>query len=98
MTRSNTSMGHCTAKFKTKTYRAWASMRSRCNNPENAGYSQYGGRGITVCPEWVSFKQFLIDMGEAPKDKSLDRRDNNKGYSKDNCRYCLLISEYGRTY
>lgn len=62
-------------------------MHSRCFNPEHASYRDYGGRGITVCPEWASFDQFFADMGEPPEGLSLDRIDNNSGYAPNNCRW-----------
>lgn len=72
----------------TKTYRAWAAMRSRCSNARSKCYRHYGGRGIKVCDRWLnSFENFLEDMGEQPQGRSLDRIDNEKGYSKDNCRW-----------
>ncbi len=72
---------------RTKTYKTWIQMRSRCTNPTDQSYSEYGDRGITVCDEWLnSFEQFLTDMGEQPAEMSLDRINNNKGYSKENCR------------
>ena len=61
-------------------------MRSRCNNPNNISYSNYGGRGITVCKEWeTSFEHFLKDMGKCPTNHSIERLDNNLGYFKSNC-------------
>lgn len=74
-------------KFKSKTYIAWQNMRQRCNDSGRQDYHNYGGRGITVCPEWDSFSCFLADMGPAPANKSLDRIENNKGYYKDNCKW-----------
>jgi len=72
----------------TPEYRSWSSLRNRCNNPRNSAYSRYGGRGIKCDPAWDSFEAFLIDMGERPSPKhSLDRIDNEKGYSKNNCRW-----------
>ena len=71
-----------------KTYSAYVQMVERCHNETHKFYSYYGGRGISVCSRWRdSFKNFLSDMGEAPPNLSLDRTDNNKGYSKDNCRW-----------
>lgn len=67
---------------------AWVAMLSRCYNPNNASYSNYGGRGITVCAEWqTNFEQFRKDMGERPKGKSLGRINNDLGYSQSNCRW-----------
>lgn len=65
----------------------WLGMRARCNNKNCDAYSRYGGRGIKVCPEWDSFLCFFNDMGKKPEGKDIDRIDNDKGYSKDNCRW-----------
>lgn len=62
-------------------------MRKRCANPNNTHFARYGGRGITVCQEWSSFERFLADMGERPPGLSLDRINNDAGYSKENCRW-----------
>lgn len=70
-----------------KTYAIWSSMLGRCRNKRDAGYHRYGGRGITVCDRWLDFKNFLEDMGEKPDGMSIDRKDNNKGYCKENCRW-----------
>lgn len=77
--------GH-NGKVRTKTYDAWAGMHRRCNaGPDWPYYKYYGGRGIKVCARWKSFTNFLADMGECPPGMTLDRRENSKGYSPDNC-------------
>lgn len=80
---------------KTKVYSIWTSMKTRCYNPNSKFYHRYGGRGITVCDAWRdSFEVFYADMGEPPARMSLDRIDNNKGYSKDNCRWATQEQQH----
>lgn len=72
----------------TRTYSTWTSMRNRCNNPKADNYDRYGGRGIKVCDDWNhSFEKFFADMGERPKNTTIDRIDGSKGYFKGNCRW-----------
>jgi hypothetical protein len=70
-----------------KIYRTWANMLRRCQNKNHPRYSDYGGRNISVCIEWLDFENFYKDMGEHPEGLTLDRIDNDKGYSKQNCRW-----------
>jgi hypothetical protein len=72
-----------------KEYAAWYNMNRRCHNPKHIGYQDYGGRGITVHPEWRdSPKAFLEYIGKAPSHKhSVDRIDNDKGYEPGNVRW-----------
>jgi DNA-directed RNA polymerase specialized sigma24 family protein len=62
-------------------------MHYRCNGRFVRTAHRYVDRGITVCPEWSEFKAFVDDMGVKPSGLTLDRIDNDKGYSKTNCRW-----------
>jgi hypothetical protein len=71
---------------KTPEYIAWVNMRQRCNNPH--GHNAIYYTDVSVCDEWNDFARFVADMGLRPSAKhQLDRRDNTKGYSKDNCHW-----------
>lgn len=70
-------------------YPTWNNMINRCNNPNSNRYDDYGGRGITVCDEWLDFNNFRNWANETKTDETLtlDRLNNDLGYSPDNCRW-----------
>lgn len=73
---------------KHRLYRTWDGMMQRCHNPNNTKYKDYGGRGINVCERWKDIKNFIDDMYPTFIDGlELDRKNNDKGYSLDNCRW-----------
>jgi hypothetical protein len=88
--------GHAVG-HKSQAYGRWCAMKSRCSDPNHAGgksWKNYGGRGITVCKRWLnSFQNFLDDMGEPPPGTSLDRKNNNRGYYKRNCRWATKAQQ-----
>jgi hypothetical protein len=80
--------GHSQRHRNSATYSSWSNMKKRCNNPKNHKYRIYGGRGISVCDEWMhSFENFLNDMGVKPAGLTLERKDVNGNYNKENCEW-----------
>lgn len=75
---------------KTRAYITWKAMNTRCNNPNNPKYHRYGGRGIKICERWQSFELFFEDMGEREVHETIDRKNNDLGYSKGNCRWASV--------
>jgi hypothetical protein len=77
-----------TGKSGSREQWSYNNMMSRCHNPKNKRYKDYGTKGIVVCESWRgNFKKFYEDMGECPNGYQIDRIDNNKGYYKQNCRW-----------
>lgn len=79
-------------------YRVWAGMMRRCTTKTNIAYSHYGGRGITVCPAWRDFANFIIYMGPRPSPKhTLERINNDGNYEPGNCRWATQSEQCRNT-
>jgi hypothetical protein len=78
----------------TPEYIAWEDVLQRCRNERHPAYDRYGGRGITVCDRWLKFENFFEDMGSRPgPGYSLERKKNQLGYYKENCRWATRIEQ-----
>lgn len=89
--------GHSINRKSSRTLKSYNHAKSRCINPNDPKFPHYGGRGITMCSDWLAdFANFLGDMGECPPELTLDRIDVHKGYEPGNCRWATA-SQQART-
>jgi len=91
MSKSKTIHGHYKGGKASRTYISWQAMLSRVNRPKDKRYNLY--KDYTIQESWYSFENFLKDMGERPKGKTLDRIDNTQGYSLGNCRWATAVEQ-----
>lgn len=89
LTRGNSTSCGCNrvkhGMSRTALHHRWRTMLDKCRNPNATQYKDYGGRGIIVCDEWHDFAKFFADMGHPPRGGTIERRDNDGIYCKDNC-------------
>jgi hypothetical protein len=93
--RQNATHGEARHGRQTPEYRAWGSMIARCYDTRSPSYSDYGGRGVTVCDRWRdSFEAFLSDIGRRPSPHhSVDRLNNDRGYEPGNVRWATKLEQ-----
>lgn len=92
--------GNACRHKNTRLYNIWSNMRSRCRNSKHPRFSQYGGKGVTVCDEWnnfLAFEQWSLKNGYAD-DLTIDRIDNDGGYNPSNCRWISLEENSSRAH
>jgi hypothetical protein len=85
--------GYARDGIANRSYATWTAMRARCRSAKHPAWHNYGGRGIVVCPRWLTFENFLADMGDKPEGLELDRVDNDGNYEPGNCRWVNHVEQ-----
>lgn len=78
---------------RSRAYSSWSNMKNRCLCSTAQDFKYYGGRGIKVCERWLTFDNFLADMGEPPDGLTLDRIDPDGNYEPKNCRWASRATQ-----
>jgi len=84
-------------RSKEGVYKVWCQMWRRCDNPNNANYHLYGGKGVRVCERWRSFEAFIEDMGERPDKHTIERRESSGDYEPSNCYWATRVVQNNNT-
>ena len=80
-------------KSKSHTYSIWKGIRKRCLNKKEPSFTNYGGRGISICKRWNKYENFLADMSEAPPGMTIERKNNDGNYEPNNCIWADKITQ-----
>lgn len=84
MSPSHSGHGHTRGYKRSPTYSSWSAMLQRCLNPNNNRFYAYGAKGVKICDRWLSFEDFLADLGPRPKGYTLGRKDDTGNYEPGN--------------